>query len=101
MKKVMLLCIIALTMGCFAPRVPQPYTYRALVQPTTDEGKKCAIECKKIQLMEKQLSEAKVSPRDRNTAYDLREIENLITDGNYESCVVNCGGTYETREGMR
>jgi outer membrane lipoprotein SlyB len=95
--------------GCFAPRIPQPYTYRVLVPPTDAEGKKCAMECEKIQLMKKQLSETKCASEseNRNTIYDAqnarnqRDFENSITDIEYDSCVAGCGGTYETRNGMR
>lgn len=133
MKKAMLLCIIALIMGCVGcvtPRVLQPYTYTELIQPITVEGKKCAVECQKIQLLEKELinidyaikkeqSDAENAAicgqyRGRDAArlradcmasssgpLDLRDLDFMSIDFRYNSCVVDCGGRNETRSGMR
>jgi len=102
MKKIIgIVFLVLLLASCAAhqypPHQPKEYTFKKLVLPQDPEGKKCAVECKKIQLMEDQLSEAKTAPRDRYTVYDMRSIDQTINKGNYESCVTGCGGTYETR----
>jgi hypothetical protein len=109
MKKRIIFTLISVIFlsGCFAPRVLQPYTYTIINPPTTAEGKKCVVECKKIVLLEKQLlneqyaADSARSPSLRELFNDLRKIDFSSIDSRYDQCVLECGGTEETKNGMR
>lgn len=102
MKKttVFFICVFALMMGCVGcvNPTPRPYVYQKLVLPTDSEGKKCTIECKKIQLKKEQLSVAKNSvPGARGAGTDMSTLDKQTIDLDYKKCVLGCGAKYETR----
>ena len=82
---------LIISFGC-SPRVrtPQIHTYRDAVPPDNMEGKQCCLACKQIQLQCEQLALS-------GKYQDLMEIEKDLCRAQYFDCVVECGGTIETK----
>ena len=102
MNKIIVLSVFVLIsiIGCteYTKTAPQYHTYKILVLPSDNEGKKCAIECKKTQLRQEQLSKAKNSvPGGRESGTDMSALDKQKIDIDYEKCVIGCGATYEIR----
>ena len=96
-------CFMLLLSGC--ARTPQPHSVTELVAPEDEKGKACAVECKKMLIMEKQLinSEFVASSIGRGrigqqTREVGRDLDTMTAESNYRKCIIDyCGGRAETK----
>ena len=94
--KLFLLIVIAfMIFGCARKNYTRSYV--KYVKPITVEGRKCAQECKKIKLLELQVStqeyltyKGKALER---TAYVLKGARESSIEEEYKECFRECGGT--------
>ena len=113
MKKEIVLLIIAslvVFLGCApAPYVPTTHTYEVVVPPESDEGKRCVMQCKQIELQKKQLANdeftTEVNGLRRDRTYRAfrdscefsRDLAYKIAEKEYKECVISCGGKIEKK----
>ena len=78
--------------GC-SPRV-RTYTYEKAVPPDNIEGKQCCLTCKQIQIQAQQLAQLENKAK---TDEVYKDIAYAVAEANYNKCVIDCGGTIETK----
>lgn len=69
------------------------YKYPLINEPTTVEGKRCVIECKKVKLLELELYEKQNQYRSINSDRQRKvEAEFWQIEPRYDQCILDCGG---------
>ena len=100
MKIFIALAFLILVSGCFPNHsISQGYTYPIINEPTTVEGRKCVIECKKIKLLELELYEKQNQYRSNDSRRQRKvEAEFWQIEPRYDKCILDCGGKEEKVE---
>ena len=89
------------------PHKQKPDTYEVFVPSETYESQMCRAECKRILVMKEQTAEmeyrANVMRHGRHESglTAMRQVNSYTHRNEYEKCVQDCGGTFETRERKR
>ena len=96
MKKIVIIFVIILLSGCAVKQNTHPaytYNYPGIIEPTTIEGKKCVIECKKVKLLELELYEKQNQYRSIDSERQRKvEAEFWQIEPRYDQCILDCGG---------
>jgi hypothetical protein len=106
MKRILLLCVIIFPICIGCGTVPKSYE-EVFIPSETNESKMCRMECKKVLLMQLQADEEEyqsdVMKKGRSQAdnLDTRLLNSSLHESEYEECVQDCGGTFETIEKKR